>query len=218
VLRLETRIGAYLSAGQVLARLWPASAGGSGRDAQITAAVRIGNTRTMQEDVDFGLRQMVDVGLRALSPAINDPSTAIEVVLRVGSTVRRLLLAPDAPVALSGPEDRVLLRPWDLTYEDYVRHAFDQLRFHGAAEPNVAAALLRTLRMLIEIAREEGRPDRIPALTRQRDLLLAAMDRNAHWLPEEREWVHAVARADTDPADHGPAGQRPPAPDDAAVA
>ena len=209
VLRLETRIGAYVSAGQVLARLWPASAG-DGRDELITAAVHIGDTRTMQEDVDFGVRQMVDVGLRALSPAVNDPSTAIEVVLRVGSTVRRLLLAPDAPVALSGTEQRVLLRPWDLSYEDYVRHAFDQLRFHGSADPNVAAALMRTLRMLIGIARDEGRLDRIPALTHQRDLLLAAVESNAHWLPHERDRLHAITRAETDPADRGSEGRQPP--------
>lgn len=98
VLRLQTRIGAYVSAGQVLARLWPASAGDS-RDALIAGAVQIGNTRTMQEDVDFGLRQMVDVGLRALSPAVNDPSTANEVVLRVGSTMRRIVLSDDSAAA-----------------------------------------------------------------------------------------------------------------------
>lgn len=201
-LRLESRIGAYVSAGQVLARLWPASAGEAG-NGRITAAVHIGDTRTMQEDVDFGLRQMVDIGLRALSPAVNDPSTAIEVVLRVGSTLRRVLLAPDAPVTLSGPGERVVVRPWDLTYEDYVRHAFDQLRFHGAADPSVAAALMRTLQTLIEIARDCGRPERIPALREQRDLLEAAVERHTHWLPAEVARFRAVARADVDPSDHG---------------
>ena len=60
----------------------------------------IGVTRTMQQDIDFGLRQLNDIGLRALSPAVNDPTTAIEVILRVSSVLRPLLLAdlPDQAV------------------------------------------------------------------------------------------------------------------------
>lgn len=59
----------------------------------IRAAVILGPARTMQQDIDFGLRQLNDVALRALSPAVNDPATAIEVVLRVGSVMRPLVLA-----------------------------------------------------------------------------------------------------------------------------
>jgi len=45
-------------------------------------AVSTGNTRTMQQDVSFGLRQMADVGLKALSPGINDPTTAQDSIFR----------------------------------------------------------------------------------------------------------------------------------------
>lgn len=202
VLRLETRVGAYISQGQLLARVWPREAGGD-LDERVSAAIYVGDTRTMQEDLDFGLRQMVDIGLRALSPAINDPSTAIEVVLRVGSTIRLLLLAPDAPTALSGPGERVLLRPWDLSYEDYVGHAFDQLRFHGARDPEVAAALMRTLNMLIRAAEDADLRHRVPALVSQRDQVLAAAERHDEWLPQERDRLRAIADVDTDPAEHG---------------
>ncbi|KUI31475.1 DUF2254 domain-containing protein [Mycobacterium sp. GA-2829] len=201
ILRLETRVGAYISEGQVLARVWPPD---EARDlnARIAAAVYVGDVRTMQEDLDFGLRQLVDIGLRALSPAINDPSTAIEVVLRVGSTIRRLLLAGEAPTALSGPGDRVLLRPWDLSFDEYVGHAFDQLRFHGSREPEVAAALVRTLNMLIASAEDADMPARIPPLVAQHDLVLAAVERHEHWLPQERERLRAIADVRTDPAEH----------------
>ena len=93
VVRLETRVGAYLVHGEPLARIWPRP------DPAIVAqtarligeASIIGVTRTMQQDIDFGLRQLNDIGLRALSPAVNDQTTAIEVILRVSSVLRPLL-------------------------------------------------------------------------------------------------------------------------------
>ncbi len=56
-------------------------------------------------------------GLRALSPAVNDPTTATEVVLRIGSVLRRLLVRDLPPEAVAGPAGRVLLRPWTLNRE-----------------------------------------------------------------------------------------------------
>src|SRR4051812_17862298 len=84
-LLMETRAGAYVSEGQRLGRLWPYPDEPEKVRRRLLSAVHVGNARTMQEDVDFAFRQMVDIALRALSPAINDPTTAVEVVLRVGS-------------------------------------------------------------------------------------------------------------------------------------
>jgi len=203
VLRLETRVGAYISAGEVLARVWPRPDDPAAVDRVVAAAVFISDARTMQEDLDFGIRQLVDIGLRALSPAVNDPTTAVEVVLRIGSSLRRLLAAPDPPVTLAGPGGRVLIRAWDLTYDDIVEHAFAQLRIHGCADPKVAAALVRTLQTLIEYADSCDRPERVPALEAQLRLVTAQAARNDHWLPEGHERLRAIAEAERDPADHG---------------
>ncbi len=67
--------------------------------ALIREAVVIGYARTMQQDIDFGLRQLNDIALRALSPAVNDPTTAIEVVLRLSSVLRPLVQA-DLPASV----------------------------------------------------------------------------------------------------------------------
>jgi uncharacterized membrane protein len=55
-----------------------------------------------QEDVDFAIRQLVHIGLRALSPAINDPTTAVEVALRVSGLLRKLL-PPGHPIRADPP-------------------------------------------------------------------------------------------------------------------
>ncbi len=198
--RLETRPGAYVHAGEPLVAVWPAPV-----DARVlrrlSAAVFVSDTRTMQCDVDFALRQLVDIGLRALSAAINDPTTAVEVTLRVGSLLRRLLIVPDAADAVAGRGGRLLLRPWALSGDELIAHGFDQLRHAAPAQPQVAAALLRVARMLIAHVQAAGRSEHVPALRRQIDLLLEALRSTPGLHRADLARLEAIA-TDADPADH----------------
>ncbi|MGY1602472.1 DUF2254 domain-containing protein [Geodermatophilus sp. SYSU D00815] len=200
--RLETRIGAYLHAGEPLVTVWPAPQDRGAAERRLSATVLVADTHTMQSDVDFALRQLVDVGLRALSAAVNDPTTAVEVTLRVGSLLRRLLTADPAPDVVAGHGQRLLLRPWQLSAEEYVAHGFDQLRQAAPAQPQVAAALLRVLRMLVGHVRAAGRPEHVPALRRQIELLLDAVRGAPGLHPADLARLEAIA-TDADPADHG---------------
>jgi uncharacterized membrane protein len=175
VVRLETRVGSYLIRGEPLARIWPAPDAETGRRAarQIGEAVIVGATRTMQQDIDFALRQLNDIGLRALSPAVNDPTTAIEVILRVSSIMRPLLQAELPAQAQRDDDGRTLLTPWDLDHAEYVRHAYGQIRLYAGAHPQVALTLVRVLRMLRDVSTEHG-TDRA-ATTEELDRQLAAV-------------------------------------------
>jgi len=200
VLRLETRIGAYIHAGEPLFTVWPEP---SEKDReQLLERVEVAPARTMLQDVDFALRQLVDIGLRALSPAVNDPTTAVEVVLRVGTLMRRVLTSPVTPAALRDSEGRVLVQPWNLDHDELVAHAFDQLRQTSVNQPYVAATLLRVLRMLIVHVQAEGCAERADALHRQVRLLLESLQELPGIHPEDLEHLRAVASDRTDPADH----------------
>lgn len=192
VLRLETRVGGYLVRDAPLATLWPAPAGPARVNALVRAAAIVGPARTMQQDIDFGLRQLSDIALRALSPAVNDPTTAIEVVLRIGSILRPLVLAELPQQSVRDRAGRILLTPFDLDHTEYVAHAFDQIRLYGAAHPQVLAAVARTLRMLRgACALAGGREEAIAALDRQLALTVAGCD--AGLLPEDRARVESAA-------------------------
>jgi uncharacterized membrane protein len=152
VVRIETRVGAFLSAGEPLATIWSDPPVSEREAGKITALVRHalsqGDARTMQQDIDFGLRQLTDIALRALAPATTDPTTAIEAIMRI-STVMRRLVATDLPArAVRAEGGRILLTPCALDHEAYVAHTFGQLRHYAAASPQVALALVRSLRML----------------------------------------------------------------------
>src|SRR3954451_1400207 len=138
--RLETRVGAYLIRDEPLARIWPRAGAPKAREAArlIAEAVIIGATRTMQQDIDFALRQLTDIGLRALSPAVTAPTTAIESILRVSSIMRPLVQAELPAQAHRDDRDRTLLTPWDLDHAEYVRHAYGQIRLYAGSHPQVA--------------------------------------------------------------------------------
>jgi len=194
VVRLETRVGGYLVRDTPLASIWPPPSDPEVATDVVRAAVIVGVARTMQQDIDFGLRQLNDIGLRALSPAVNDPTTAIEVILRVGSIMRPLVLA-DLPAQAHGDQaGRVLLTPYDLDHAEYVGHAFDQIRPYAAEHPQVLVALARTVRMLRGACLLAGnRDDVVAALDRQIELTVAGCD--PAMLPEDRARVEVAARS-----------------------
>lgn len=192
VIRLETRVGGYLVRDTPIASVWPKPADPDVVAAAIKEAAILGPHRTMQQDVDFGLRQLNDIALRALSPAVNDPTTAIEVVLRIGSIMRPLVLADLPAQSVIDKVGRILLTPFDLDHKEYIAHAFDQLRLYAAPHPQVLMAIARTLRMLrAACVLTGGREEIIEALDHELELTVAACAPQMH--PEDRARVEATA-------------------------
>jgi uncharacterized membrane protein len=79
------RVGEHVIAGTPLALMWPPSATDPAHDAQtfssaLDGVIKIGFERTLQQDITFGMRQLVDVACKALSPAVNDPYTAVQAI------------------------------------------------------------------------------------------------------------------------------------------
>ncbi|UVE96969.1 DUF2254 domain-containing protein [Dietzia sp. B32] len=200
--RLETRVGAYIHEGEPLFTVHPPQTRRT-RHA-LAEAIDVTAARTMLQDVDFAIRQLVDIGLRALSPAVNDPTTAVEIILRLGTLMRKVLTCPPAPLAIHDDEGRVLVQPWNLHPDEYVAHAFDQLRQSCLDQPEVVATLLRVLRMLISPVDAAGCHARADSLDRQMRLTLEAVAEQPGLHPEDLARLQAMASDETDPADHSP--------------
>ena len=94
MVRLLVRPGEYVFPGAPIALMTPAV---KGADAAIREATALGPTRVSTEDLEFAVRQLVEVAVRALSPGINDPHTAVAVLDRLGAA-----LCSCVPVHLSG--------------------------------------------------------------------------------------------------------------------
>lgn len=136
-------------------------------DQKLGTAVALGPERTMEQDPLFAFRILVDIALKALSPAINDPTTAviaIDQIQRLMRVVGRRQLH-DEQILDRGGTCRLLLKTPD--WEDYVDLAFTEIRACGANSVQVA----RRLRAMIESLMRTLPESRHAALQLELDLL-----------------------------------------------
>ena len=139
------RVGHFVPAGVPLIRVargerLPPRAGDEFR-----RAFDIGPSRTLQQDVEFGVLQIVDIALRAISPAVNDPSTAINGIDQLSRILIRFAARQEPPsIMYDLPGEIRLIVPW-MNFEGLLDTAFDQIRHYGAADVAVCLRLLRAL-------------------------------------------------------------------------
>ncbi len=147
-LRIEVAAGMYVYAEAPLVTVWTADADGLvGLERRVREAFGIGDQRTLQQDVGFGLVMLEDIALRALSPGINDPNTAHAVVAQMGELVLEIL-SRKLPARFVAADDRRVFRPFQATHDDLVHQAFDQIRTCARPLPTVLASILLALQAI----------------------------------------------------------------------
>jgi uncharacterized membrane protein len=129
---------------------------------QLRRFVRLGSERTFEQDPKYAIRILVDIAIKALSPAINDPTTAVQALDQVEDLLLRLGRAD-----LNGGRVRDRRGSLRLVFpvpdwEDFLVLAFDEIRYCGATSIQV----MRRLRALLQDLKEQVPDERRPALQR----------------------------------------------------
>lgn len=153
VVRLDCRAGDFLCRGGTLASVYPSDAFSGEVASQVEQGVIVGSTRTPAQDLEFSLRHLVDVALRALSPAINDPNTAMVVIDRITGAMAMLMGKRLLPVLWRDDDGTVRLVCKDTGYTHVLDSAFNQIRHYAAERPSVVVNLLNSLGKIAEQAR-----------------------------------------------------------------
>jgi uncharacterized membrane protein len=151
----------------------------------------IGPVRTMQDDAEWGIRQIVDIALKAISPAVNDPSTAATCIDHLGRLlVRAARRTEPVGVAGVGPDGigRVVSEPSSLA--SLIDLGFTQIRQYGRADMAVTLRLLRVLEHVANSTRSQEALARVGVHAKL--VLLAA---TAHFPEEDRAEMHARSAA-----------------------
>ena len=171
VIRLLVRPGDYVFPGTPAALvLGPAD----GADAAIRRAMALGATRLSSVDIEFAVRQLVEVAVRALSPGINDPHTAIGVLDRLGASLCDV--APVwLPTGVTLDNGHAVLVVPSVDYDGLVDGMFHMIRQNAAGS---AAVLIRLLEVLTAVASCERDPIRSATLQRHADLALGDAGRS----------------------------------------
>ena len=140
----------------------------------VDGAIRIGFERTLEQDIGFSIRQLVDVACKALSPAINDPYTAMQAVDHLSVIFSTLGPRPLGDVVLRDGDGVVILP--GRRFDELLSLACGLIRRYGSREPTVLLALLRLLGNCTEFIGDNR--DREAVIHEQAELILAAGERD----------------------------------------
>ena len=144
-IRVLRRVGHFVPAGIPLmmvskgTRLLPEGV------AELLAALDLGPIRTLQQDVEFGVLQIVDVALKAISPAVNDPTTAINCVDQLSRILIRFASREPPDELLHNPPGIVRASIGWIHFERLLEAAFEQIRMYSKTDVAVSLRLLRAL-------------------------------------------------------------------------
>ncbi|MEQ8719181.1 MAG: DUF2254 domain-containing protein [Acidimicrobiales bacterium] len=191
-LRLETYPGRYAIEGTALASMWPRPSEPDEVERAVREALVLGPTRTMQHDVSYGLRQLADVALKALSPGIHDPTTAQDAIFHIAAVLTELLHRDPPPFVRDGVDGARIVVAQQPTHDDLVRLAFDETRRAAVAQPTVCIYLLEALHLISEALHSAGLSDRCGPLVEQARLIAKGASMSADLLAEDIESVQVA--------------------------
>lgn len=200
VLRLHAAVGEQVVEGAPLAWAWTREEAAPAPDVDrlrtpVGDAVQVGHERTPQQDVAFGLRQLVDIAAKALSPGVNDPTTAVHAVGHLASLLGVLAGRRLQPLLRHDEEGVLRVAVARPDFAAYLDLACGQVRRYGADEPAVTTALLWLLR---EVASCTVTDEQRLCVAEQCAMALAAAERETDEprdLSTVREAAEAVSRA-----------------------
>jgi len=156
VILLHRRPGDFIAAGSILARVAPGDTVEKLGSA-LQESFIVGDHRTPVQDLEFLIGQLTEIALRALSPGINDPRTAIDCVHRLGAVVSSVI-EREMPSGIRHDEDgRLCVLAPPTTFEQIVASCFDPVRRYGAGHVAVVVATLDALRDAGERSTDPGR-------------------------------------------------------------
>ena len=155
-IRVLRRVGHFVPAGVPLAMVAKGDRLGQEGTARVVAAFDMGPTRTLQQDVEFGVLQIVDIALKAISPAVNDPSTGINCVDQLSRIVIRYASRQPPDELLFDPPGVVRVSIGWIQFPRLLDAAFEQIRMYAKSD---AAVSLRLLRALGDIATTTPDPE-----------------------------------------------------------
>jgi uncharacterized membrane protein len=154
--RMLRRVGHFAPAGVALFLVSPGERLNPDCARELLSTFDIGPTRTMQQDVEFGVIQIVDIALRAISPAVNDPSTAITCIDQLGRVVIRFVSRKPPVSLLCDPPHVVrVIVPW-IEIEGLLETAFEQIRHYSTSDIAVSLRLLRALDDIASTCHDQG--------------------------------------------------------------
>jgi uncharacterized membrane protein len=140
--RVDRAVGDFVSAGEPVGVVRARSPLSPRAMQRLAGALQLDECRSPERDVGAGLRVLVDIAERALSPGVNDPYTACEVLYHLRGVIVELACLPDGAWVLTDDAGTVRVAIARPSFEEWLRLALDGPRRYGAGDPDVLDAVL----------------------------------------------------------------------------
>ena len=168
VIRIVNKPGNFVRSGMVIARVWPAGRIDAELDQDIRNTFHLGRQRTPTQDAEYAVNQLTEMAVRAMSPAINDPFTAITCLDHLGNGlamfVRQDVITPN--IYDRNGQLRLMYDP--VTFDELLNAAFDMLRHASSDNASVLLHMLKTIEVISQDAKS---PDARQSLLRHVTLI-----------------------------------------------
>jgi len=188
IVRLERKPGNYVVANCPLTLIWPESRVSERLTDQVHSLFVLGHQRTVSQDIEFGVNQLVEIAVRALSPGLNDPFTAITCVDHLGSALCRLASRDmPSPYQYDGQNQLRMITLAD-TFPEIMDAAFNQIRHYSRSS---AAVTIRLLETIAVVAGFVHRPEDRATLLRHAEMIARGASEG---LPEDQDRQVVEAR------------------------
>jgi uncharacterized membrane protein len=156
MIEMVPQVGDFVAIGDPLFRVFPEQAAVADED--LRHSIAVGQERTLEQDPALALRIMVDIASKGLSPAINDPTTAVLAIDQIHHLLRNLGNRQLDDERVRDPRGRTRLVYRTPAWEDFVQLAVTEIRHFGAESIQIARRLRAMLVDLIETLPESRAP------------------------------------------------------------
>jgi len=186
---LHYRPGHFVLCGDVIGWLWPPELADGDLEQALLETIVFGQTRTPVQDIEYPIRQLVEIALRALSPGVNDPYTAAAVVDRLAGSIAAIMARGDPQSLWRDADDMVRLIMPTTSLDGILDAAFNEIRQAGATHPAILIRLVDRLGQLLAHADEK----QAETILRHLDLTRATGERG---IPDEADLKDFLVRAE----------------------
>lgn len=156
-IRMERRIGEFVLPSQPLATVWSPQGSDEAMLQAIRAGFVLGHERTPEQDIEFGIIEIADIAVKALSPAINDPTTALNCIDRLAE-ILSLLARRHPPHPIRTQQGIIHFQALYTDFGRAVELAFRQIHHFGADHPVIKEKLVATVALLLAAVPEPRKP------------------------------------------------------------
>lgn len=180
VMEFYFRPGDFLTTGKVIGRFWPDKPLPPDFEKRMNRFIIVGSHRTPIQDFGFGVNLLVEIALRALSPGINDPFTALMCLDGLEEILVPLAGKPFASGCRADASGKLRMIDHPPAFPEILDLALDPIRHFGVSNPVIAQRVLGILKMAMERTREPG--------------IIQALSVQARMFAREETWAEAEDR------------------------